>query len=513
MELIQVSPGKVKILNNIRKTINKAGINELAKSIKENGLQEPITIRKGKGRTFELITGQRRLLASRIAKLNKIPALLQEVDDRHIAVKQLVENEHREAMDIIEVAQAYIQMYHNDAMTIKEISIKTGKSIVDVKRFLAIEKMTKEVKKQYQSGNLEFEKALILAKFEPDIQKYIIDNARNLLYGSIKNLEKNIIEQFSGDLSKAKFDLTDETLNPEMGACTNCPMRTINNKDLFDTKDDRCGKLECYNTKTTQHCLVIIGEYEKTEKKLILLNNFYGKEVAEFGGRKVFGLDEIEPAKSSKEATVNVYDALIVYGNGVGEKIKVMLKSDIKKIEKKEREELFKKGNEKKIKEELGYVQTPDSKLKNKINRINDEYNYEYIQNLICELETINYMPTDEQAFLFLQMALYAANYDFNQRFKKHLKIESTEDKKKFFKACQNHSVIFNTFLKSLFYENTIDISADDFKYKIVEATALSNGVKINPIREEIEKLKKPLIDELKEKFVTRWGREPNLDN
>ena len=111
-----------------RKSFDKDALEELAKSIEENGLLQPILVREyGNGR-YQIIAGERRFRASKIAGLSEIPAIILDRDDRKVAEISLIENIQRENLNPVEEAMAYKALANEYGLTQEELSERVGKS-------------------------------------------------------------------------------------------------------------------------------------------------------------------------------------------------------------------------------------------------------------------------------------------------------------------------------------------------------------------------------------------------
>ena len=111
-----------------RKTFDKDALEELARSIEENGLLQPILVREyGNGR-YQIIAGERRFRASKIAGLSEIPAIILDRDDRKVAEISLIENIQRQDLNPIEEAMAFKALANDYGLTQEELSERVGKS-------------------------------------------------------------------------------------------------------------------------------------------------------------------------------------------------------------------------------------------------------------------------------------------------------------------------------------------------------------------------------------------------
>ena len=141
-----------------RKYFNEKALEELANSIVENGLLQPILVREyGEGR-YQIIAGERRFRASKLAGINEIPAIVLERDDKKAAQIALIENVQREDLNPLEEALAYKSLAEEYDMTQEELSIKVGKSrsaIANMMRLLDLpdEILTHVASRELSSGH------------------------------------------------------------------------------------------------------------------------------------------------------------------------------------------------------------------------------------------------------------------------------------------------------------------------------------------------------------------------
>ena len=112
-----------------RTEFDETALRELAQSIKEQGVIQPVTVRKLGYNKYQLISGERRLRASKMAGLTKIPAFIRVANDEQMLELALIENIHRENLNAIEVAISYQRLIDECNLTQEEVSEKVGKSI------------------------------------------------------------------------------------------------------------------------------------------------------------------------------------------------------------------------------------------------------------------------------------------------------------------------------------------------------------------------------------------------
>ena len=137
-----------------RTEFDETALRELAQSIKEQGVIQPVTVRKMGYNRFQLISGERRLRASKMAGLTKIPAFIRLANDEQMLELALIENIHRENLNAIEVAISYQRLIDECNLTQEEVSEKVGKSRSAVANFLRLLKLPAEVQLAIRDGHI-----------------------------------------------------------------------------------------------------------------------------------------------------------------------------------------------------------------------------------------------------------------------------------------------------------------------------------------------------------------------
>lgn len=123
-------------------------LNELAESIKQNGVIQPVTVHRKNGDRFELISGERRLRASIIAGLDVIPAYIIEVSSKEELIElSLIENIQRETLNPIEIALGFKRLMDECNLTLEDISKKTGKDKSTISNYIRLLKLPDEIQK------------------------------------------------------------------------------------------------------------------------------------------------------------------------------------------------------------------------------------------------------------------------------------------------------------------------------------------------------------------------------
>jgi ParB family chromosome partitioning protein len=159
-----------------RKTFNEASIEELARSVREHGIVQPLVVTRA-GDKYKLIAGERRFRAAQKAGLTTVPALIKEMMQEGDALQiALIENIQREDLNPIEEALAYHQLHDDFQLTQEEISKRVGKERSTVANFLRLLKLPDPVKKLLASGQLSMGHARALLALEsPKKQEQLAD--------------------------------------------------------------------------------------------------------------------------------------------------------------------------------------------------------------------------------------------------------------------------------------------------------------------------------------------------
>ncbi len=149
-----------------RKVFNDEKLKELAASIKEQGVIQPIIVHRIGQRTIGLIAGERRWRASRLAGLKTIPALVKEATKRELIEQALIENIQREDLNPLEAAEAYKRLQDEFKLTQEDLAKRVGKERSTVTNFLRILGLPKEIKQDLATGALSMGHAKALLSLE-----------------------------------------------------------------------------------------------------------------------------------------------------------------------------------------------------------------------------------------------------------------------------------------------------------------------------------------------------------
>ena len=159
-----------------RMSFDQEALEELAESIKTLGLIQPITVRRKEDGRYQIISGERRFRASRLAGLNMIPAYIRDANDQGMLEMAIVENIQRENLDPIEVAMSYQRLIEECNLTQEQMAIRVGKKRASVTNFLRLLKLPAKIQHDLKVGLLSVGHAKVLLGVEDTkLQEYLCD--------------------------------------------------------------------------------------------------------------------------------------------------------------------------------------------------------------------------------------------------------------------------------------------------------------------------------------------------
>ena len=150
-----------------RKIFKEKDLLELSESIKENGVIQPLLVHEKDG-VFEIIAGERRYRASKLAGLTKVPVIVKRTTKKEVLVMSIIENVQRADLNCVEEALAYFQLMNEFELTQEEVAKKIGKERSTIANFLRILKLPKDVIISLQKELLSFGHAKVLVSLNDD---------------------------------------------------------------------------------------------------------------------------------------------------------------------------------------------------------------------------------------------------------------------------------------------------------------------------------------------------------
>ncbi len=324
-----ISPSKT----NPRKHFDSAELVELAASIKEKGVIQPIVVRPYSNGTskdhgpliiWEIIAGERRWRASKIAGVPGIPAIARELDDKAVLEIQVIENLQRSDIHPLDEALGYKELIQKHGYDVDTLAAKVGKSGSYIYQRLKLAELVPAAQKLFQDGIINAGHAILIARLSPEEQQEVITEEEGLLWSdgwfnkndphpvSVRALALEIREHLYLDLAKAPWKQNDTKLFPAAGPCSSCPKRSGANPGLFSDIEGKnvCTDRACYNQK-----LEAFTKRSIHEGGLIQISTEYSGKPK---GEGVIAPREYQEIYSKENRCKFTQKAIIVQGHGRG---------------------------------------------------------------------------------------------------------------------------------------------------------------------------------------------------
>ncbi|MDR0185399.1 ParB/RepB/Spo0J family partition protein [Prevotella brunnea] len=215
-----------------RRDFDAEALQELADSIKELGIVQPITLRQVADNKFQIIAGERRWRASQLAGLTAIPAYIRTIKDENVMELALVENIQREDLNAIEIALAYEHLLEKSGMTQEKVAERVSKSRAAVANYLRLLKLPAQVQMALQKKDIDMGHARALLSLDsPSLQLKLFREIQKNGY-SVRKVEELCQQLKSGeDIQTAKKKIAIKSKLPEE---FNILKKRLS--DFFDTK-------------------------------------------------------------------------------------------------------------------------------------------------------------------------------------------------------------------------------------------------------------------------------------
>ena len=256
---------------NVRDKFHEDSLNELARSMEQNGLIHPLNLRAVGKNKYELICGERRFRAAKLLKWKSIDANIRDITLEEAKELCLIENIQREDVSPAEEARAYKQLFEI-VKSVDELVTRTGKSESYVRLRLKLNDLIPELMNLLDSGEITTGVASVICGYSEMIQKDIFkrffnrelcDNWFDL---TKENVRKRIESAYTTRLNDYKFDLTE---------CRNCAFNTAN-FSLFAEGCGNCTNRKCLQEKNASHLLAEVVRLKKEDENIVICTPVYG---------------------------------------------------------------------------------------------------------------------------------------------------------------------------------------------------------------------------------------------
>lgn len=272
-----------------RQIIEDEALLEMAATMKVYGVLQPLLVRRlpperlqdtfedeaTKRATHEIIAGERRFMAARIAGLRRVPVHIVAADNSNAVVMQLIENLHRADLNPLDEAHGIQLLVDAHSMTRDAVADALRKSRTHVVESLRLLKICPEAIAALKAGTLNRSVALLVAQrptpaLQVEFTRKVLTGGPDggpLSYRSAKDLAQR---NYMTDLTQAPFALDNAQLLPQVGACTQCPKRTGANPELWDKAGaDVCTDTACFADKKEAHYDALKVDAQAKGRKII----------------------------------------------------------------------------------------------------------------------------------------------------------------------------------------------------------------------------------------------------
>lgn len=247
-------------------------IKELAQSVKTHGVLQPILVRPKKGK-HELVCGERRIRASKLAGLKKIPCHIKDMTDEQALEAQIIENLQRKDVHPLDEATAF-KGWADQGKDIKEIASRVGKSEYYARQRMRLCSLSLDWQTAYYNDRISASVALSLSTYDDDTQNIMWkDHARSGT--GLITINSYTFNNYKGDLLKASFDINDPSLDKKMGPCSGCQFNSAH-ATLFpeSAQNPKCTKVSCFSTKSEKHFQIALKS-AKSDPEVVFVNPEY----------------------------------------------------------------------------------------------------------------------------------------------------------------------------------------------------------------------------------------------
>ncbi|MGA2218893.1 MAG: ParB/RepB/Spo0J family partition protein [Terracidiphilus sp.] len=278
----------VESTTNPRQTFDMDGMEELAASIREHGVLQPLLVRPRAERRFEIVFGARRYRGAAMAERETVPVCIREMTDAQVLEAQLVENLQRRDVHPLQEAQGFAALLRLEEQkySIELIAAKCGKHPGYVSSRLRLTELAPAAVEAFTKDEVGLGHALLLATLQPEQQQealaacwqesYATGSKSKRILLPVRHLREWIEHNILLELATAPFSKDDATLVPEAGSCLDCPKRTGHNTLLFEgiaAQHDSCSDPGCYAAKVDAHVKRTVA----AKPKLVQITTAYGK--------------------------------------------------------------------------------------------------------------------------------------------------------------------------------------------------------------------------------------------
>ncbi len=216
-----------------REEFDETALNELAESIKVHGIIQPITVRKLGYDSYQIISGERRTRASRLAGLTTIPAFIRLADDQGMLEMALIENIQREELNAMEIAFSYKRLVDECSLNQEQLGERVGKNRSTVNNYLRLLKLPDNIQVSIRDGKISMGHARAIVSVDnPDEQQFLFQKMveEGMSVRQIENLVRSAHERKESDLEDEEKSAEPKAKKADLPAAFVEIQKTLTNK-------------------------------------------------------------------------------------------------------------------------------------------------------------------------------------------------------------------------------------------------------------------------------------------
>ena len=239
-EYLSLAVDDIGVNDNIRKTFDEEQLKELAASLKGHGMLQPLLVRSH-GQRYQLVAGERRWRAARLAGLKEVPALIQDISDDRLLETTLVENIQREDLNLIETAQAFERLSREFGLTHEEIARRTGKDRATITNLLRLLKLPRDVQQLLAEHRLSMGHAkAILGLPDDQLQRRVAEKVASQGL-SVRQVER-LVQRMTATREPGPVEAALE--DPNVKAAVEELERVLGTRVRIVARDEQRGRIE-----------------------------------------------------------------------------------------------------------------------------------------------------------------------------------------------------------------------------------------------------------------------------
>lgn len=212
LRLAEIEPNR----DQPRKAFDEEALNELADSIRAVGVIQPLIVRPLTGGTYQIVAGERRWRASKIAGLEEVPAVIRELTDREVAEFALIENLQREDLDPIEEAEGYKYLINEYSLTQEQVAERVGKSRPAISNAIRLLELPEKAMDLLKAGKLSVGhvRALLSLSSQEEMAQLAADAAKRSM--TVRDVEKAVKARKEGKTRTKKDPIQRDSMLDEV---------------------------------------------------------------------------------------------------------------------------------------------------------------------------------------------------------------------------------------------------------------------------------------------------------